>query len=205
MLFVSHNMAAVASLCSRAIWLQNGHIRASGPAEDIVSSYLAEATASDTGAAEIVFPDRPEASSQFTRMCTRTVTGEICNRFRHSEGFVTEMEYVVRSPLDGASLYWMLQRADGVEVMGSGEEDLTGTETPRQPSRYLASVRFPGGILNAGFYTYRVALRHRGRIETYGYGGYIEIVDDTSFAKVGGSRAGVVLQLLDWKTEKIEE
>jgi len=39
-LFVSHNMAAVETLCSRAIWIDGGRIREDGPAPEVISSYL---------------------------------------------------------------------------------------------------------------------------------------------------------------------
>lgn len=40
-LFVSHNMAAVENLCSRALWIDGGTIRQDGPAADVIRSYLA--------------------------------------------------------------------------------------------------------------------------------------------------------------------
>jgi lipopolysaccharide transport system ATP-binding protein len=39
-LFVSHNMAAVENLCSRALWLKDGSVVSDGPAADVVSHYL---------------------------------------------------------------------------------------------------------------------------------------------------------------------
>jgi lipopolysaccharide transport system ATP-binding protein len=42
-LFVSHNMAAVEQLCSRAILLAQGHITAAGDVERVVSAYAANA------------------------------------------------------------------------------------------------------------------------------------------------------------------
>ena len=39
-LFVSHNMAAVASLCTRGILMQNGSIHSQGDVETIINSYL---------------------------------------------------------------------------------------------------------------------------------------------------------------------
>jgi lipopolysaccharide transport system ATP-binding protein len=39
-LFVSHGMGAVRSLCTSAIWLENGRVAASGSAADVVSAYL---------------------------------------------------------------------------------------------------------------------------------------------------------------------
>lgn len=39
-LFVSHNMAALKSLCEKAIWLNAGRVVENGPAEYVVSNYL---------------------------------------------------------------------------------------------------------------------------------------------------------------------
>jgi lipopolysaccharide transport system ATP-binding protein len=44
-LFVSHNMAAVKSLCNRAVWLEKGKVRNVGPADKLVVDYLNETTA----------------------------------------------------------------------------------------------------------------------------------------------------------------
>ncbi|MCO6483502.1 MAG: ATP-binding cassette domain-containing protein [Flavobacteriales bacterium] len=43
-LFVSHNMTAVRSLCSRVVWLDHGRIRMQGNTEDVVNAYLANYT-----------------------------------------------------------------------------------------------------------------------------------------------------------------
>jgi len=39
-LFVSHNMAAVENLCSRAVWIDNGRIRQEGDPRDVIRAYL---------------------------------------------------------------------------------------------------------------------------------------------------------------------
>jgi lipopolysaccharide transport system ATP-binding protein len=43
-LFVSHNMTALKSLCTHAMWLKNGKFIQSGYTEDVVSSYLTESS-----------------------------------------------------------------------------------------------------------------------------------------------------------------
>ncbi|MCW0134230.1 ABC transporter ATP-binding protein, partial [Burkholderia pseudomallei] len=42
LLFVSHDVGAVTSLCSRAVWLDHGSVRMDGPAKEVVEAYLAE-------------------------------------------------------------------------------------------------------------------------------------------------------------------
>lgn len=43
LLFVSHDTSAVANLCERAVWLDQGRMREIGPAEKVVRRYLADA------------------------------------------------------------------------------------------------------------------------------------------------------------------
>jgi lipopolysaccharide transport system ATP-binding protein len=48
-LFVSHDTAAVKALCTRAVWLQNGRMIASGPAKAVCDRYLGEMIESSQG------------------------------------------------------------------------------------------------------------------------------------------------------------
>lgn len=50
LLFVSHDVGAVTSLCSRAIWLDHGVLKMDGNAKETVEAYLAEQHALDRGA-----------------------------------------------------------------------------------------------------------------------------------------------------------
>lgn len=50
LLFVSHDVGAVTSLCSRAIWLDHGELKMDGNAKETVEAYLAEQHALDRGA-----------------------------------------------------------------------------------------------------------------------------------------------------------
>ncbi len=53
-LFVSHNMSAIESLCSRVIWLEKGEIREAGATDQVVRSYLRAGAASTDDAPEVV-------------------------------------------------------------------------------------------------------------------------------------------------------
>ena len=41
-IIVSHNMVDIMDMCSRAIWIDRGRLRADGPAEDVVELYQAQ-------------------------------------------------------------------------------------------------------------------------------------------------------------------
>ncbi len=53
LVFVSQDALLMASLCTRAIWLDKGHVRASGPSDDIASAYRSAMLASSHAAIEV--------------------------------------------------------------------------------------------------------------------------------------------------------
>ncbi len=52
-LFVSHNLAAVHSLCSRAIWIDRGRMKEEGTPSEVIRSYLAAFSTSDDVARDL--------------------------------------------------------------------------------------------------------------------------------------------------------
>jgi lipopolysaccharide transport system ATP-binding protein len=59
LLFVSHDTAAVTSLCDRAIWLDQGEVKGIGPAKEICDRYLQDLFESVQGAS----PERAEVAA----------------------------------------------------------------------------------------------------------------------------------------------
>ena len=49
LVFVSHDLDALARLCPRSLWLDAGRVRQAGPTSEVVRAYLAEGLAADPG------------------------------------------------------------------------------------------------------------------------------------------------------------
>lgn len=64
-LFVSHNLAAVENLCSRAIWIDSGRIRMDGGAKEVIEAYMGTFARTET------------AGSGFSSMQGRLGNGDI--------------------------------------------------------------------------------------------------------------------------------
>lgn len=64
-LFVSHNMAAVENLCSRAIWIDSGQVRMDGPAQRVIRAYMS------------AFSDDQQSSADLSGIQFRHGNGEI--------------------------------------------------------------------------------------------------------------------------------
>jgi hypothetical protein len=156
----------------------------------------------------MLYAERSDTVAQFTRVTVRNEIGETTARLKHSESFTVEFEYVVHREIHGNRLYWILARADGGEVVVSGTDDSpVRFAGAHKPGRYVATVDFPGGLLNAGRHTFRHEIRARnGWSYDYEQGFAIDIVDDSEFGPLmpGGFRNGAILQRLTWRERKLD-
>lgn len=75
-LFVSHNVVAVRNLCSRSIWLKDGHVQKEGETEEVLDSYL-ESVAQTTPFSL----DNPDFGLTIHKVVTRNADGEETNQF----------------------------------------------------------------------------------------------------------------------------
>jgi len=104
-LFVSHNLAAVGSLCERAVLLENGSIAAEGPARGVISEY------SSRSISESAFAEEPiDAPAYFSD--GRIVGGDT---LESGGELLVELGVLAREPFT-ASIMWRIEDALGVPV-----------------------------------------------------------------------------------------
>ncbi len=72
-LFVSHNMAAVVTLCNQAIWLQGGTVLATGPARELAGRYL-EKYATDSNGSGRPLAEMPRTGTGAGKFTQLTIT-----------------------------------------------------------------------------------------------------------------------------------
>lgn len=199
-LFVSHNLGAVGRLCPKSILLSEGKIIALGETKDVLENYL-----SYTGEfkAEQSFPEDKSKPVQIRRLSLFNHHREMITEFEVREPFITQIEYEIRDINASFSLAWMLAKPDGTRVCESTDLDTRlGQYINYKPGRYIAKVEFPGGILNAGTYSFRVGITERGgAVLDYQDGLKINLVDHGSFASIifNGRRLGLLLLNLPWQ------
>src|SRR5262249_38849762 len=94
-LFVSHNMAAVQRLCTRALFLRDGQVAADGSVHEVVSTYL-QAGGSRLG--ERTWKPELAPGDEVVRLrAVRAVDarGETAEQFKVTEAFGVEVEFDV--------------------------------------------------------------------------------------------------------------
>lgn len=97
-LFVSHNMAAVRTLCTHTIMLRNGQVAAIGPTDQVIGQYLA-ASAADLSA-QIELPRAaPESPGAGLSLSLLAADGTPSAEFRLGEPWRIRLEFALRQPL----------------------------------------------------------------------------------------------------------
>lgn len=190
-IFVSHNMAAVAQICNRAILLEGGRTTLDGPVHEVVESYMrnvADATE------ELHLVGDADSPASFTRLATRRNDGRLTSHFDNREPIVVEAEYVVRQRLVGDHVWMILYRADGLLLIQVNDDDNGDPSPAKEPGRYVMRFRIPGNLLNEGGYQFRVGLgKRRGVVHDDQYSGYFQIDDMTDYTDSDFGKRNCVL------------
>jgi len=154
-LFVSHNMAAVGSLCSKGVFLREGKILCTGDMRTVVSRYLQ----SETGDARAIFKAALEKPMQILEVRTMNEKGVLKSSFSAYEPVNIEIDYVIRTPQVGATVACIIMSPIHGHLFSTGDWD-TQPEllVHRSPGRYTARIKIPCPLLNSGTYTIAVGM-----------------------------------------------
>jgi len=94
-LFVSHNMEAVRSLCQRGIWLKDGRLHNDGPADEIVEAYF------DSISNQLSFVNSNLAYGLvIEKVMLKNSHGEESGQFRPGEDLIVEILYDAQKRLE---------------------------------------------------------------------------------------------------------
>jgi lipopolysaccharide transport system ATP-binding protein len=162
-IIVSHNMAAIRHLCSRALFMRDGRIIASGPADDVVGQYL---SGNQERRGERIWQDLAGAPGndivRLTAVRTRDKTGRPTNSFDVRDPVEVEMEYVVlkeRYPLRAA--FYFYDDAENLRFCSFDSADSPWADCPRPVGLYRAVCHVPGDFLNDGAHLVLAAIASR--------------------------------------------
>jgi lipopolysaccharide transport system ATP-binding protein len=95
-LFVSHNMGAIRSLCGSAIWLDNGQIVKEGASDEVVRSYE-ESQTNHLNATPYIIERSPDDMKRFkfyvSRIEMQNTLGKNSNIFRYNEKIILIVDF----------------------------------------------------------------------------------------------------------------
>jgi lipopolysaccharide transport system ATP-binding protein len=200
-LFVSHNLLAVDSLCSRAICLHEGKIVMEGQPRKVTSSYLQNWISATT---EVIYDDISTAPGnervRLHRACVRPLNGSPADRITVRTPFIVEFEYwklVEQNTLElGVNVY----NEHGIHLFNTWCSG--GPTTPAGLLRSWFIV--PGDLLNTGAHRIEFAMEVAGGIAELHFDNLLtfEILDAGDLRGLyHGDWPGAVRPALKWTTE----
>ncbi len=150
-LFVSHNMGMMRTLCTRCIYLKGGQIVADGETDEVIRTYESDMIASaDSG---VVRFDRDDSLPlQVMEAELLDAQGNQSQQIEQFEPSTLRLVYEVRQPQSGQIVGLTLMH-QGARIFQSYDTD----ETPallerREPGRYEARIPLPMEHLKGGSY-----------------------------------------------------
>ena len=121
-LFVSHNMDAMARLCPNVIWLDKGSMRASGPAAEIITEYT---TTSASPANVYSFEPDPSAVAQIVEVSLVDKHGEPQAVLNTWSNAWIQIDVVVNEPVPGLDASGLVSTKSGVNLLDESLSDTT--------------------------------------------------------------------------------
>ena len=150
-LFVSHNLRTVFDLCSSAILLDGGTIRASGLPREVVAKYVG-AGAGDVSSWR---PDpKPGAAFRYNAVAVSSGDPDSVGSFPYCDDILITFDYTVAEDLPAGRLSFKIVNQDGFCVLGSADTDATSSlNRPWRQGRTIARCVIPKCLLTPGHYT----------------------------------------------------
>jgi ABC-type polysaccharide/polyol phosphate transport system ATPase subunit len=152
-IFVSHNMDAVARLCPTAVWLDRGSVRMAGPSDAVIAEYAR----STLGTAAVQsFEFRPELAAQISAV--RVTDGDHMSRdvvTTHEHAWI-EIDLDVRETVASLDVGVLVSSAHGVNLLDEAHSDADNPPIG-QPGTYRLRCPLPA-VLAPGDYVVGVWL-----------------------------------------------
>jgi len=163
-MFVSHNMSAVARLCRRGLYMEKGRLIQDAPISDVVYTYM---TRGGNSAAEREWPDIEEAPGDDS---ARLRSVKIVNEKGAPAGTIdighavgVQMTFDVLEPGHNLSPYITLVSDAGLDLFSSADSNKQFESTPREVGRYTTTAWIPAEFLAEGAHYVRVVMRAMNR------------------------------------------
>jgi len=140
-LFVSHNLAAVRSLCTRGIWLEHGGVSIAGPVEQVLFRYT-----------QSQMQEQKSSGGTQTRFTSVRVNGNNPGNIRSGEDFAVSCTLELAECVASFRLFCMVQDANGESIVIAPCNSRV-LDIGSQPGLHEIQVRFPGLWLRPGVYS----------------------------------------------------
>jgi len=153
-LFVSHNMQAISSLCNRAFLIHSGEIIADKITDIVIKMYLSSST-SNTSEISWTELDKAPGDNLFKLLAIRLMTenGASTSVFNNDQKVIIEYEFYLAKIDSSLTIGFDLVNSEGVVILRSYQNDGEEKEWPSLKNGInRINCEIPDHFLNAGIY-----------------------------------------------------
>jgi lipopolysaccharide transport system ATP-binding protein len=210
-LFVSHNMATISSLCRRGILLDAGKLIKMGQASDVILEYYSQGTASPAAFDNLI--SGKLVGDDYAKLLAGSVVstdGDICTEVDITQSINIRMKYqTVKIEDCTCAPNFHFFSSDGAYLFVSGPKQMVN----HSPGVHEAICHIPGNFLNEGTYFVGLALTtYPGtKVRFYEFQALsfhvrdpIANVPTRGGTDYAGPVPGVIRPLLEWQIRSIE-
>jgi lipopolysaccharide transport system ATP-binding protein len=201
--FVSHNMSAIARLCHRALWLHDGEVRMEGSCPEVIPRYL---SMDSQGQPSWENPEQDPAAEVHVRSVRLTdATGSVASVIDFGKPCHIEVEYELREPIRDLSVCIHVRDSDGLLIYESMDTDMPQWRDELRPAgTYRSRCLLEDPLLLPGRYVISVfAFVHRVKWLAVHESVLVFDVSDIGF-NLNLGRSGAVAPVFEWKVLRIE-
>lgn len=205
-IFISHNMTAINSLCDRVLWVNHGRIIEDGPSAQVVTNYLA----ATTGAGQLTEEawEQPEDAPgtdavRLRRVCVKPDSGSPTDPITMQTPFQLEIEYWNLVPDTRLHITIHLYTSEGIIAFVTGSQN----EQPLAAGLFRSTGYFSGDLLNSGTHRFVVQVIKDSSSTVFSYESRVSITVLDVRQREGccyGKEPGVVQPRLKWTTEFLD-
>ena len=203
-LFVSHNMDAIARLCNKCVYLKNGQVAGIGSTETIIQQYIGAET-SISSSFDFVNTGRIPGTSTVRLLEAQVLTDEFLNKlnFQIDEKIGVKFTFEVLESSDDLVCGFNLYNQQDVHILSS--HDTLNAHQKYNPGVYHTTVWLPANFLSEGIHycgiaimSYRPFKVHFHDIGNIGFNVSDKQTGETVRGQYAGVFPGVIRPMLTW-------
>lgn len=206
-LFVSHNLQALQSLCNRAYWIDRGRIVEEGAPASVVANYLQASYSQQT---EQVWEDPETAPGndvvRLNRVSVRPADPAGDGRITVRTPLRIEFDYWVRESEAYVQPSLSLFNSQGIQILSALDPELPDWRgTQLEAGLYRESCSIPGDLLNSGLHRIGFRVLIDGEDEWRANDLLVfDVLEDGEFRAAWYEEwEGVIRPLLPWRRERL--
>lgn len=207
-LFVSHQLGMINSLCDTGILLKKGTMAFQGSANEAVSFYVSNIDSNSENPSFKKFPQRENTKAQLLSARITNEANVEKNNFDVFEQIIVELEYTINENLTGIVLGLNIDRNGDIYACSFDTDENAEKLKQREKGKYITRVKLPCP-LKAGSYSISsigIGIANVEGIDSHNNVFNFNVEEnsfDPTFMSFSANRPGVLFTCLNWQTQKL--